>query len=154
MSELLFEYCGNHLESNSESIIKLSSVDTNTYNEHLKLCGQREISEAEWREVYANDTVYYLLFEKGIPVARAAIEKLSNDVWEISDVRTAKPFRNRGFSERICRYVISHILSENRKVTIRAESDNLPMLRVIEKLGFKPCKNINKRNNLWNPLTT
>ena len=140
MAELLFEYCDSYIETNYKSIIKLSADDAEIYNDHLKLCGQSKISEAEWQEICADGTVYYLLYEKGLPVARAAIEKLSDEAWEIADVRTAKQFRNRGFSETICRYVISQILSENKNVTIRTESYNLSMLRVIEKLGFNPCK--------------
>ena len=136
MSELIFEYNGSAIDADCDAVSKLCANDVNIYNEHLRLCGQNEISEADWREVYADNTVYYLLYEKGVPVARAAVEKTSGETWEVSDVRTAKPFRNRGFSEKICRYVISQILSENKKAAIRTESDNLPMLRVIEKLGF------------------
>lgn len=138
MPEFIFGYSGSPIEANGEKIIKLSTDDVNAFNEHLKLCGQSKISEAEWQAICADGTVYYLLYEKGLPVARAAIEKLSDEAWEIADVRTAKQFRNRGFSETICRYVISQILSENKNVTIRTESYNLSMLRVIEKLGFKP----------------
>ena len=97
MPELTFEYCGFSIKANNKDIVKLSADDVDTYNAHLRLCGQSEISEAEWQEIYADGTVYYLLYDKELPVARAAIEKLSDDVWEIADVRTAEQFRMGAF---------------------------------------------------------
>ncbi len=91
-----------------------------------------------WDEVCEEGTLYCLLFEKGTPVARACVEKYSEEAWEIADVRVVKSFRNRGFACEVCSFVLQYILDNNKNATIRTEEDNYPMQRVIEKLGFIP----------------
>lgn len=79
-----------------------------------------------------------MLFENGVPVARACVEKYSEDTWEVADVRVVRNFRNRGYAYDVCSFVLQYILNNGKNATIRTEEDNSAMKRVIEKLGFTP----------------
>ena len=81
---------------------------------------------------------YCALFVDNKMIARACIEKLTNRYWEISDVRVAQEYRDRGYATAICSFVANEILSSNRIPTIRTEKDNAAMRKVIKKLGFQP----------------
>ena len=83
-------------------------------------------------------TIYCLLFENGIPAARACVEKHSDEEWEIADVRVVKSHRNKGCAYEVSLFVLKYILDNNKNATIRTEEDNYPMQRVISKLGFIP----------------
>ncbi len=107
----------------------------------MALCGQNPISSDIWEKIIADGVRYCLLFEDGKPVARACIEKLSDKVWEVSDVRTAREYRSRRFAYNICTHVKNSIIDANRTASIRTEEDNFAMQAVIKKLGFAPSQN-------------
>lgn len=114
----------------------LSRNDLEIFNHHLLICGQKTIAKDVWDQIYDDGTIYCLLFFERMPVARACVEKYSEEMWEIADVRVAKYWRNKGFAFKVCLFVLNYILKYNRTATIRTEEDNYSMQRVIEKLGF------------------
>ena len=66
------------------------------------------------------------------------MEKYSETMWEVADVRTAKEYRGRGYAGCVCRFVTNYILERERTATIRTEEDNERMKRVIGKMkSFK-----------------
>lgn len=114
----------------------LSVGDYAAFCAHLALCGQRPLDEPSWKEMYEEGTIYCGLFVGGDMVARACVEKYSLNAWEVADVRTAAPYRARGYASAVCAFVLDYILAHGRTATIRTEADNVKMQRVIEKLGF------------------
>jgi predicted GNAT family acetyltransferase len=114
----------------------LSVGDYAVFLEHLELCGQRILEESEWKSAYREGTVYCGLFEDGRMVARACVEKYSSNAWEIADVRTARPYRDKGYAGLVCGFVLRYILNHGKTATIRTEEDNEIMKKVIGKLGF------------------
>lgn len=138
MAEIVYQFPGSLNKKASSDIRWLSADNLDLYNNHLSLCGQKSLEQSIWDEVYKEGTIYCLLFEKGVPVARACVEKYSEEAWEIADVRVVQSFRNRGFACEVCSFVLQYILDNNKNATIRTEADNYPMQRVIEKLGFTP----------------
>ena len=114
----------------------LGSGDYAVFAEHLALCGQRVIDRELWQKICDEGTVYCLLYADGRPVARACVEKYSAAYWEVADVRVAREWRNRGYGMAVCARVLERITKNGKCATIRTEEDNLPMQRVIEKLGF------------------
>lgn len=136
MAEIVYQFPGSLNKKASSDIRWLSADDLDLYNKHLSLCGQKSLEQRILDEVYEEGTLYCLLFEKGVPVARACVEKYSEEAWEIADVRVVQSFRNRGFACEVCSFVLQYILDNNKKATIRTETDNYPMQRVIEKMGF------------------
>lgn len=122
----------------SADIRWLTSSDYPVFTEHLALCGQRPITEEVWREICDDGTVYCGLFVGGKMTARACREKLSDDVWEIADVRTAQEFCNRGQALAVCAFVLEYILGAGKTPSIRTEEHNIAMQKVITKLGFTP----------------
>ena len=70
-------------------------------------------------------------------VARACVEKLTDRYWEISDVRVARAYRNRGCATAICAFLTDEILQCGKIPTIRTETDNAAMRKVILKLHFR-----------------
>jgi len=136
MAEIVYQFSGKQTEKISSDIRWISVNELNLFNKHLSLCSQKSLEQSIWDEIYEDGTFYCLLFEKGMPIARACVEKYSKEAWEIADVRVVRSFRNRGFAYEVCSYVLQYILDNNKNATIRTETDNYPMQRVIEKLGF------------------
>ena len=96
------------------------------------------MARKQWRKIIQSDIGYYGLFAEGKMVARACVEKLTDRYWEISDVRVAQEYRNRGCATAICTFLTDIILSGGRIPTIRTEKDNAAMRKVIQKLRFRP----------------
>ena len=114
----------------------LSVDDYDFFRDHLILCEQRILDEAKWKQAYTEGTLYCGLFVEDKMVSRACVEKYSLNAWEVSDVRTAKQFRNNGYALEVCSFVLKYILAHGKTCTIRTEEDNTKMKAVIEKLGF------------------
>lgn len=138
MAEIIYQFTGNQVEINRSNIRWLLRNECDLFNRHLSLCFQKALEQSVWDKIYDEGTIYCMLFENGIPAARACVEKYSNEAWEIADVRVIKSYRNKGLACEISRYVLKYILDNHKKATIRTESDNYPMQQVISKLGFTP----------------
>ena len=140
MAEIIYRFSGTEAVKPVTNICWLTEKDFLIFNEHLSLCGQRNLEKDIWNAIYEERTIYCLLFADGVPVARACVEKYSDDAWEVADVRVARSFRNRGFAYDVCSWVLGYILEHGKIATIRTEEDNYPMQRVIKKLGFVPVR--------------
>ena len=138
MAEIVYQFVGNKVENNTQSIRWISREELDIFNTHLSLCSQNILTQSVWEEIYDEGTIYCILFENGIPVAHACVEKYSNEAWEVADVRVVKSHRNKGFAYEVSLFVLKYILDSSKKATIRTEEDNYPMQRVISKLGFMP----------------
>ena len=138
MAEIVYQFVEGKVENNTQSIRWILRGELDLFNAHLSLCSQSLLGKREWEEIYDEGTIYCILFENGIPVARACVEKYSNEAWEVADVRVAKSHRNKGFAYEVSSYVLKYILDNKKNATIRTEEDNIPMQRVISKLGFPP----------------
>lgn len=136
MAEIVYHYRGKHIKQDETDIRWLSRDNLEIFNQHLLMCGQKTLSEDVWNQIYDDGTIYCLLFSERKPVARACVEKYSETMWEIADVRVAKCCRNKGFAFKVCLFVLNYILEYNKTATIRTEEANYPMQRVIEKMGF------------------
>jgi GNAT superfamily N-acetyltransferase len=106
------------------------------FNDHLALCGKRHISLEKWNDMQYEGTAYCGYFVDDRMVARAAVEKLSRERWEVADVYVTKDHRNLGYGKNVCRFVISYIWDNGKTATIRTEETNEPMKQVIKDLGF------------------
>ncbi|MBQ3708185.1 MAG: GNAT family N-acetyltransferase [Clostridia bacterium] len=120
----------------SQTIRWLTVDDYDRFCEHLSLCGQHVLELPDWKQAYAEGTVYCGLFIGGKIVCRACVEKYSSHAWEVADVRTARPYRGNGYARQVCAFVLKYILQQGRTATIRTEEDNLAMKNVIADLGF------------------
>lgn len=112
---------------------------------HLKLCKPKYKrlffkgpTISEW-DKWVNDGIeeYYLLYAEDKPVARCSIEKYSDTSWEVGDVKTAREYRNKGFSKEIVSFATQKILEQKRTATCSTLPDNLSMLNVINSLGYQ-----------------
>ncbi len=138
-TQILFRYVGEALPPVSQLPIRwLAPDERHVFNAHLRLCGQHKMSVKDWNGMMKEDIRYCGVFVDGKMVARACIEKLTDRYWEVSDVRTAKEYRGRGYATAICVFVVEEIIRSGRIPTVRTERTNTPMLKVIEKLGFRP----------------
>ncbi|MBQ4573958.1 MAG: GNAT family N-acetyltransferase [Clostridia bacterium] len=140
MAEIVYQFSRKQVGKRSSNIRWITVNDLTLFNKHLSLCTQKSLEQSSWDEIYKEGTMYCLLFENKIPVARACVEKYSSEAWEIADVRVVRSFRNRGFAYEVCSYVLRYILDNSKNATIRTETDNYPMQRLIEKLGFVPLE--------------
>ena len=135
--EILFSKTSSSVDDVSANVRWLNVDELPVYNRHLVLCGQKTLSAERWNTIVNEGTIYCGLFADGEMVARAAVEKYSEDKWEVSDVRTAREYRNHGCARQVCLFVMNYIFRHGRTATIRTEIDNTPMLSVIRSLGFE-----------------
>ncbi len=141
-SEIFFRYTKITLPSLPSTQIRwLRPDERRLFNAHLRLCSQNTLSIQKWNEIMKTGVRYCALFVDNKMIARACIEKLTNRYWEISDVRVAKEYRDRGYATTICGFVANEIIKSGRIPTIRTEKTNNAMLKVIEKLHFHPFDN-------------
>ncbi len=138
-SEILFHYVSEELPRTSAWPIRwLNPDERSVFNAHLRLSLQKPLSGKRWNSILNADISYCGLFTEDKMVARACIEKQTDRYWEISDVRVAPVYRNRGYATALCSFVAHEILESGRIPTIRTERDNAAMRKVIQKLGFQP----------------
>ena len=135
--EILFSKAPSSVPAAPADLRWLNVDELPVYNRHLALCGQKPIATDQWRRIITEGTLYCGLFADGEMVARAAVEKYSEDRWEVADVRTARKYRNLGCAKQTCLFVMSYIFRHGRTATIRTEADNESMLSVIRSLGFE-----------------
>jgi len=121
-------------EENQFQIKWLGENDVDEFNRHQKLCGKNTIEDDFLCDENAR---YCLLYADGIPAARGAIEKLSEDVWEVSDIYTAKAYRGNGFCTEVVNFICGEISANGKIITCRTRDDNESMKRVLEKTGFE-----------------
>lgn len=134
--EILFFKAPSPVADVSADVRWLKAAELPVYNRHLTLCGQKALSAERWNMIFSEGTLYCGLFVNGEMVARAAVEKYSEDKWEVADVRTAPEYRNLGYARQVCLFVMNHIFRHGRTATIRTEEFNASMLSVIRFLKF------------------
>ena len=137
MAEIVYQYIGEKKERGFESYCRwLEESEHEVFCRHLELCEQKPVSVAVWKEIWQEEIEYSGLFIDDKMVARACIERYSEDYWEVADVRVVKAFRNRGYAYEICLFVMNKIIERGKIPTIRTEETNEAMKQVIRKLGF------------------
>jgi len=137
MAEILYQLT-HYSASLCRSYIEwLGENDMGKFNEHLVLAGQKPGNMDSLKNMYKDGiTRYCLLYHDGIPVARGAVEPISEYMWEAADIRTAKEFRGRGFATEILRFLSYYIIAHGKIATCRTEEDNTAMEKVIKSVGF------------------
>ena len=141
MAEIIYYYPDTLIAPSDACIRWLQRDDLQSFNHHLFLCNQNPLDTKTWDSIYNEGTIYCLLFADNQPVARACVEKYSENMWEVADVRVVKAYRNNGFASEISRFVTNYILSHGKTPTIRTEENNFAMQKVIVRLGFRPFVN-------------
>lgn len=138
MAEIMYVYNKKSVDNNISCAIRWLEVekDYDIFNGHLELCGQKSISKSIWEDMHRDGTMYCGLFINEIMVARACVEKYSDEYWEVADVRVVQKYRNKGYAKVICRSVLDFIMKNGKNATIRTEEDNLIMQEIIDSLGF------------------
>lgn len=138
MAEIIYIYNKNSVDNKISTAIRWLEVekDYDIFNRHLELCGQKSISKSDWEGIHTEGTMYCGLFMNEIMVARACVEKYSDEYWEVADVRVAQKYRHKGYAKVICKHVLDIIMKNGKKATIRTEEDNFIMQKTIASLGF------------------
>ena len=73
----------------------------------MEICGQAAIDNTLWNAIFEEETIYAGLFIDSKIVARACVEKYSNEAWKIADVRVVREYRNKGLAYNICSFVLN-----------------------------------------------
>ena len=138
MAEILYQLTHFTGAKHQARIEWLTENDCAKLNEHFVLAGQKQQTEDWLKDIYQKGIARYcLLYHEGIPAARGAVEPLSEQIWEASDIRTAKAFRNRGFAKEILRFLSCHILEHGKTAYCRTEEDNAAMRQVLQSVGYE-----------------
>lgn len=133
----------NMLINTSDTNIRwLTESDLGIFNEHLILCGQKQVSSETWQKIIDEQTQYCCLFLDKKPIVRAAVERLSNFAWEYADVKVVKELRSKGYGKKIVSFVSWFILSQSKTTTCRTTDDNIAMQKVMLSLGYKKVQDI------------
>jgi len=86
--------------------------------------------------------VYGAYYEKELLASLATSTEILDSVALIRGVYTHPSFRNRGLATSVCSAISKELLSLSKEVILWVAKDNLPAIRVYEKIGFKKTKYI------------
>ena len=138
MAEIIYQLKQHAGATHQSHIMWLAEDDMDKFNEHLVLVGQKPGKDDWLKEMYQAGTARYcLLYHDGIPVARGAVEPLTDEVWEAADMRTAKAHHGKGFAKEILRFLSQYIIEHGKIASCRTEEDNVAMQKVIKSIGYK-----------------
>ncbi|MHC4479728.1 MAG: GNAT family N-acetyltransferase [Planctomycetota bacterium] len=98
------------------------------------------LSRQEWEQARADGYCYCAIVEDGQVVSIAAEYRFSEEAWMVAAVKTAPPFRRRGYGKEVVSFVTAHILDAGRKATCETRDGNLAMIRTAESVGFRRCE--------------
>jgi len=142
MAEIIYQLKQYTDAPHQSNIVWLAENDIDKLNEHLILAEQKPSKDDDWfKEMYqAGVARYCLLYHDGLPVARGAVEPLSEQVWEAADIRTAKAYRSKGFAKEILRFLSQYIIEHGKIASCRTEEDNEAMHNVIKSIGYKEAE--------------
>jgi len=80
----------------------------------------------------------YVGFRRGGRLVAKAGERLHPPGWvEISAVATDPSVRGQGLAGHVVRYLMAHITASGRRPFLHVAADNLPAVRLYERLGFE-----------------
>ena len=94
-------------------------------------------SEEEWDELYSQGCRYCAVLKNARAVAITGLWPRTENKWEVIAVGTAPGYRNRGYGKAIVSFVTKEILESGRSATITTRNENTPMLKIIERLGYR-----------------
>ena len=94
------------------------------------------LSRDEWDE-WHKDCRFCAVVENGEIVSIAHAWKSSESNWIVAGVYTKKESRCKGYAKAVCSLVTSHILSCRDKALCYTKDHNIPMIKVLESLGFQ-----------------
>ncbi|MHA1469231.1 MAG: GNAT family N-acetyltransferase, partial [Candidatus Asgardarchaeia archaeon] len=81
-------------------------------------------------------------YEKELLASLATSTEFLDSVALIREVYTHPSFRNKGLATSVCSAISKELLSLSKEVILWVAKDNLPAIRVYEKIGFKKTKYI------------
>ncbi len=90
----------------------------------------------DWRQFRADGYRYAAVIEEERIVSLAAAWSYSERAWEVAGVYTSSTDRRKGYGRSVVSFITAYILAAERKATCLTESENLPMQRTAESVGF------------------
>lgn len=103
-----------------------------------------EIKLAQGRRIEREDVVnilkryrYYGILKDGKLVSIACSYLSLPEVWIVGDVFTLPEYRGRGYAKAVTSAVTKDCITSGAKAVLHVRSDNIPAIKVYEKLGYK-----------------
>ena len=125
-------------------------VDAETFKpsirHRVKKLGTKDLADIlksmghEWKsriENVVHKGVAFGAYDNGSPVAVAAVSEILDGLALIRGVYTLPSFRRKGFATSACSALIQELIDLGREAMLWVAKDNLPAIRVYEKIGFK-----------------
>jgi len=97
------------------------------------------LSQEEWDE-WHKDCQFCAVLQDGKIASIAHAWKASESTWIVAGVYTKEGCRCRGYAKAVCSLVTSYILSYKSKAICVTKDRNIPMIRVLESLGFQTTR--------------
>ena len=83
---------------------------------------------------------YYVIWDNGKIVSRAAIWKYSQTKWEVAAVSSLPEYRGKGYGEMLVGHCTAIILSHGKVATCTTNDTNIAIRGLLEKVGFTETK--------------
>jgi len=96
------------------------------------------LSREDWLENRRQGFTYCAVVERLQIQSMAAVWKYSATAWEVAAVVTRPAVRRRGYGKAVVTFVTTCVLDAGRLATCSTTSDNIPMQRIAESVGFYP----------------
>ena len=94
------------------------------------------LSMEEWLSFRDMQYRYCAVIESASICSIAALWRYSDSAWEVAAVKTSPEHQRRGLGKSVVSFVTRAILAEGRLATCLTASENLPMQKTAQSVGF------------------
>lgn len=112
-------------------------ADFYRYQQMLQTRGVAPPTLEEWLEWHAQGYSFAASVHQGTIRAIAAVLKHSESDWELAGVRTLEAHQRQGHGTAVSSFLTEYILSRQQRAICHTHDDNLPMRRILDKLGYR-----------------
>lgn len=133
----------------------IAKVDAETFKpsirHRVKKLGTEDLAEVlksmgdEWKSRIENvihKGVAFGAYDNGSLVAVATVSEILDGLALVRGVYTLPSFRRKGFATSACSALIQELIDLGKEAMLWVARDNLPAIRVYEKIGFKRTEHV------------
>ena len=144
----------SRLKGFDEGVRWLRAEDSSLISAYIEECNRSD--KTDYTDYLTDDNLisYCGLFSGGRLRAVACVERYSSQFWEAADVRTLPDSRNKGFGCAVVCFITRHILQHGRTATCHTHVENIPMRKILSKLGFEERMRLDDINDHYSGFIT
>lgn len=127
----------SQIERHNVKVEKVRKEDLNWLNEFFL-----DQNAEAWVPIQFEAGPYYCVKHEGKIVSAAGVHLVTPRIAQLGNIVTDEAYRSQGFATACTNALAGHMASKGRIISLFVRTDNIPAIRVYEKLGFHKVKEI------------